>query len=163
MPDGAWDPQEEWAALPVLQYRHRARPRRCPFVAPMLTARVGSQLQLFSLTSAVLQFLPAPDHETFGLLLAPARTWLSSFCDLMGDVRGTDGAVCPRTWPSERSGAMGGLETSGPCRDRAFGLWEGFAGEPGGVHQFEATARVLKVLLCLTVGGLWACLVWGLR
>lgn len=89
MPDGAWDPQEEWAALPVLQYQHRARPRRCHFVAPMLTARVGSLLQLFSLTSAVLQFLPTPDHETFGLLLAPAQTWLSSFCDLRGgDVRG---------------------------------------------------------------------------
>lgn len=96
------------------------RRRRCPFVAPVLTARVGSQAAALSRCTR-LQF-SKPGHETFGLLLAPAQTWLSSFCDLRGDVRGEgDGAVCPRTWPSERSGALGGLETSGPCRDRAFG------------------------------------------
>lgn len=57
----------------------------------MLTAPVGSLLQLFSLPSAVLRFLSTPDHETFGLLLAPAQTWLSSFYDLKGDMRGKMG------------------------------------------------------------------------
>lgn len=64
----------------------------CPSaLAPMLTARVGSTLQAdfrcpFCICS-ILQFpFSRSHHETFGPLLAPAQTWLSSFL-FFGDLR----------------------------------------------------------------------------
>lgn len=155
-PNGAGDPQGSGLSLacPCLAYpAHPAHPvdADCPSVAPMLTAQGGFVLLRVFVAAALLASAPVslslstPDHETSGPLLAPAQTWLSSFCDLRGGTcRGDEGGV---EW--EERGEWGGvvfakrairhngrLEASGPFRDCAFG--DGFLrGGPGDMQQFE--------------------------
>lgn len=92
---GTWDPQEEWAGpLPVLAECISAaalpRPRRCPFVAPVLTARVGSPAAaLFSLPSAghFRRMAARPWGPCWPLL----RRGSPLFFFFFGDLRGAGG------------------------------------------------------------------------
>lgn len=123
-----------------------------PFVAPIADIAGGFallQLSFFPLPSCSFSVsFSTPDHETFGPLLAPAQTCSPLFVTSggQGEPGGVDGAVC--VWRSERSGALGWLEASGLFRDRAFGQWEGFAGEPGGVHQCPRLLHAFYTTLC---------------
>lgn len=122
------------------------RLRWCHFVAPMLTAQVGSQLHLFlSLLSA---FLSTPDHETSGPLLAPAQTWLSSFVtsgalDAQERRRGKWGGVHANL-AKRAIRCIGRLETSEPCRASciwAVGSVRGGTGRRAPVRRYCARSK----------------------